>query len=58
MGQYLLMVADSGQTLKFKMYSIGIQENDLQEWEDNTSVREFANFEEKEENKVGSFLEQ
>ena len=37
------------------MYSIVLQENDLQEWESNTSIREFADFEQKEEKKKGLF---
>ena len=42
MGKYLFMLADSGLTLKYKTYSVTTKEDDLEEWQSNTYIKEFG----------------
>ena len=42
MGKYLFMLADSRLTLKYKTYSVTTKEDDLEEWQSNTYIKEFG----------------
>ena len=53
MSRYLYMLAESELTLEYKTHSIVLQENNLERWENNISIREFDNLKKKRKQKGG-----